>query len=303
MASHRAVRVDRLTTSLVNSHLLQIVTTLALLTTATFISAVSVILFLVPSDIAPGGVAGIAIILSELFGSPIGIVTLILNVPIMVFGFYTLGGWRVMGGTVYFIVLFSLATDLLVPFFPSNGVSENHLLNAIFSGIFSGISGGIAFRVGVTAGGTTVLTRILNMRFGIPISNSTMYIDGLIVGVSGLVFGWESAMFAIVSLGVYGMVCDYVLEGPSLIRTATIITNHPQTVSAAILHTLQRGVTGWDAQGMYTQESRNVLFVTVLRSQVVSLRKLVVAVDPDAFIVIGQGHIAYGKGFKKVLTR
>ena len=270
-----------------------------LINIAALLSATAVVAFLVPSGIAPGGVSGIAIILNHVIGTPVGVMTLLFNLPILVLGYYTLGGWQVIAKTVVFVVLFSVFTDLLVPLFPAEGLSQNHLLNAIFSGIFGGISGGINFRLGATSGGTTVLMRILNLRFGIPTSSSSLYIDGLIVGASSLAFGWESAMFAIISLGVYGMVCDYVLEGPSVIRTATIITNRPEAISELMLHTLHRGVTAWDAQGKFTEETHKVLFVTVLRSEVTALRELVAMADPDAFLVIGQGHVAYGKGFKK----
>lgn len=271
-----------------------------MLTVGALLGALAVILFLVPSGIAPGGLSGIAIILNYLIGTPVGLVTLVLNVPVLILGYYMLGGWRVVIWTVYFTVMFSLLIDLLAPFLPADGVSQNHLLNAIFSGIFSGISGGIAFRAGATGGGTTVLLRILNMRYGIPTSSSTLYIDGAIVVVSGLVFGWESAMFAILSLVVYGMTADYVLEGASVIRTVTIITNKPQDLSEAILYTLNRGATMWTGQGAYTGTTRHILFVTVLRSQVTTLRDVIVTVDPEAFVIVGQGHIAFGEGFKKL---
>jgi uncharacterized membrane-anchored protein YitT (DUF2179 family) len=273
---------------------------LLLITGAALLGALSVILFLVPSGIAPGGVSGLAIILNRLVGSPIGVVTLVFNLPILVLAYRSLGGWRVIAGTMIYALLFSLFTDLLRPVFPAEGLSDNHLLNAIFAGIFGGISGGMTFRMGITGGGTAVLVRMLNMRFGIPNSSLTLYIDGVVVALSGLVFGWEAVMYAIISLGVYGAVCDYVLEGPSVIRTATIVTNHPDAVSNVILHTLHRGATSWEAEGVFTEATRTVLFVTVLRSQVTTLRDIVAAVDTDAFIVIGQGHVAYGRGFKRV---
>jgi uncharacterized membrane-anchored protein YitT (DUF2179 family) len=277
----------------------QLVWQTILINIAALLSAVSVVAFLVPSGIAPGGVSGIAIILNNLIGTPVGGMMMLFNLPILVLGYYTLGGWKIIAKTVIFVVLFSLFTDLLVPYFPAEGLSQNHLLNAIFSGIFSGISGGINFRMGATSGGTTILLRILNLRFGIPMSSSTMYVDGVIVGASSLVFGWESAMFAIISLGVYGTVCDYVLEGPSVIRTATIITNRPEAISELVLHSLHRGATAWDVEGVFTEKTHRALFVTVLRSEVTALRDLVAAADPDAFVVIGQGHVAYGKGFRK----
>lgn len=269
------------------------------LSIAALLSAITTTLYYVPSELAPGGLNGISIILNGLVGSPVGLVTLALNVPMLVLGHRYLGGRKVVVRTMYFTVLYTILIDLLTPILPAEGLSSDVLLNAIFGGILGGISGGLCFRMGSTGGGTTIASRILNVRTGIPISLASLYIDGGIIAASALVFGWESAMYAVLSVLVYGMVTDYVLEGPSMIRTATIITDHPRMVADVILNTMQRGVTSWEAEGMYTQQPRGVLFVTVTRSQVTLLRQLVLAADPKALIVIGQGHIAYGKGFKQ----
>lgn len=98
-------------------------------------------------------------------------------------------------------------------------------------------------------------------------------------------------------LFVAGATTDYVLEGPSVVRTCVIITNQPQVVADAVMKGMGRGVTGWQATGMYTQQPRHVLYVTVARSQVTDLLRTVQAADPHAFMVVGQGHTAYGRGF------
>jgi len=81
------------------------------------------------------------------------------------------------------------------------------------------------------------------------------------------------------------------------VRTGIIVTNLPQAVADVIMAQMHRGVTGWQATGMYTGQERNILFVTVSRFQIDELRQIVTAIDPDAFIVIGQAHVAYGQGF------
>lgn len=273
---------------------------IALLLAGSLTGALSVIVFMAPSDIAPGGVSGAAIIINSLLGIPIGLTILLLNIPILFIGWRMLGGRNVVLGTVIAVVTLSLFIELLTPYVPEEGVSENILLNAIFGGILGGISGGFIFRAGATAGGTATLGRILQQKLGIPIASATLYTDSLVVLAAGAVFGWEAAMYAIVALFTYGAVADYVLEGPSVIRTVTIITNKPQDVSTLLINELRRGVTAWPGQGMYSGQQNTVLFVTIIRSQVGLLRQLVASVDPDAFIVIGQGHVAYGKGFKRV---
>ncbi len=271
-----------------------------LLLAGSLTGALSVIVFMAPSNIAPGGVSGVAIILNSLLGVPIGLMIFVLNIPILIIGWRMLGGRNVVAGTVIAVITMSLFIEVLTPYVPEDGVSENVLLNAIFGGILGGISGGFIFRAGATAGGTATLGRILQQRFGIPIASAALYTDSLVVLAAGIVFGWEAAMFAIVALFTYGAVADYVLEGPSVIRTVTIITNKPREVSTLLINELRRGVTAWPGQGMYSGHQNTVLFITIIRSQVGLLRQLVASVDPDAFIVIGQGHVAYGKGFKRV---
>jgi len=115
-----------------------------------------------------------------------------------------------------------------------------------------------------------------------------------VILVAGLVFGWEKGLYALMTLFVWGLAADYVLEGPSVVRTAFIITDKPQAVAHAVLSNLRLGVTAWPAQGMFTKSEHTVLFCTVSRPYEGALKSVVAGVDPDAFLVIGHGHQASG---------
>ncbi len=270
---------------------------IVLLTLGGVISAIAVIVFEAPFKIAPGGISGIAIILNYVIHTPIGLVILIGNIPIQILAYRMLGGWRVVAATVYAVVLYSLLIDVLTPYFTT--VSDDRFLNAVFGGIIGGIGTGLVLRAGGTMGGTSTLGRILQQRYGTPLSSSTLYTDGFVVLLAGLAFGLEGVLYAMVGLFVGGATADYVLEGPSVIRTAVIVTDHPHEIAERIIADLHRGVTGWDAKGMFTEQEHSVLYVTIGRSQVKALRRVVISVDPNAFLVIGQGHAAYGEGFKE----
>jgi uncharacterized membrane-anchored protein YitT (DUF2179 family) len=269
-----------------------------LITIGSVIGAVSVLIFMAPFNIAPGGVSGVSVILNKLLGTPIGVMIFLLNIPIQFIGYRMLPeGWRVVVRTIVVLVIYALALDLLDPFIPDQGVSENVLLNALFGGITGGISTGMVYRAGGTFGGTSTLALIVQRKTGIPMSTTFLYTDTLVIAAAGLFFGWEAMLYAIVALFVGGVATDYVLEGPSVIRTAVIITNRPQEISESVIRHLHRGATAWEATGMYTGQARWVVYVTIARSQVQELRMLVQRTDPDAFLVIGQGHSAYGEGF------
>ncbi len=267
-----------------------------LLTLGAIISALGVIVFDAPFKIAPGGISGVAIILNAVIHTPIGLIILIGNIPIQIFAYRMLGGWRVIAATVYAVGLYSILIDLLPPFAPIN---HDVFLNAVFGGIVGGIGAALVLRAGGTMGGTSTLGRILQQRYGTPLSSSTLYTDGIVVIFAGLAFGLEGALYAMVGLFVAGAVTDYVLEGPSVIRTGVIITDHPAEVANRILDELGRGVTSWEATGMFTEQPHTVLYVTISRGQVTALQHIVTTVDPTAFMVIGQGHAAYGQGFKE----
>lgn len=280
------------------SGMMEILSRFLLLTIGMIIGSISVVVFLVPAQIAPAGITGIAVISNVLLNTPIGMLTLLMNIPILYLAYRMLGGWKMLISTIYVVVTFSFFIDLVTPLFPVEGVSDNHLLNAIFGGVVGGVGAGLVLRGGGTFGGTSTLARILQIKYGMPLSSTYLYSNILIVGLAGILLGWESALFALVTLVMDGATSDYLLEGPSVIRTGVIITSKPQDVSDAIIQNLGRGVTSWQGMGMYTGESRHVLYVVINRTQVNALRQVVVDIDEKAFIVIGQGHAAYGEGFR-----
>jgi uncharacterized membrane-anchored protein YitT (DUF2179 family) len=271
------------------------------ITIGAMIEAISTIIFLAPFEVAPGGVVGIAVILNLTIGTPVGLLTFLMNIPIQMIAYRMLpGGWRIIIRTVYAIIMYTLFMDILNSVVRQPIAGENALLNTLFGGVLAGIGGGLIFRAGGSLGGTSTLALILQRRLSTPMSTTYLYTDALVIGVAGIVFGWEAALYAIVALFLTGTATDYVLEGPSIIRTCVIITDKPEEVAKAIMSTLYRGVTAWDAIGMYTQQTHTMLYVTVSRTQVQEVRRLVMQIDSNAFIVVAQGHTAYGRGFKQL---
>jgi uncharacterized membrane-anchored protein YitT (DUF2179 family) len=271
----------------------QMVVTYAVLTVGGLILAVNVALFLAPSHLAPGGVSGAAIILNQLTGWQVGVTMLVLNIPLLILGFRTLGRFHFLSKTLYVVVLYNLGADVVARFLP-HGVSQNILLNAIFAGVVGGIGTGLVYRAGGTTASTGIISRVLQLKTGIPIAQVYFITDGLIILAAGVVFGWEAALYALVTLFIWGMATDYVLEGPSVVRTAFIVTDKRDLVANALLQKLQIGVTAWKGEGMFTEELHSVLFCTVSRPFVDTLRAIVTEADPNAFVVILHGHQATG---------
>jgi len=269
-----------------------------LLTVGAVILAINFDLFLAPFNIAPGGTSGAAIIIHKFTGWPKGLTMLILTLPMLVIGFFYLGRFRFLVRAFYVTLIYSLGADGLAIVLPA-GVTHDLLLNALYGGIIGGIGIGLIYRGGTSPAGTSVISRVIQMKTGIPNSQVYILIDGGVILIAGLVFGWEMALYAFITLFTWGFVADYVMEGPSVVRTVFIVTDLPEEVSQVLMDRLGVGVTGWAGKGMYSRTEHAILFSTVNRSDVNVLKAIVNDADPKAFVVIAQGHQTKGGMLRK----
>ena len=262
------------------------------------LQAVGMFFFLIPAKLAAGGLSGAAQIINHFTGWPIGIMVLIGNLPLFIVGWKFLGGRRFLTRTIIASVVFSVILDSLALIAPRTGITPDPVLNVLYGAVLGGIGGGLVIRAQGTSGGTEILARFLSSRFGIPLSQSYMFTDSVVVFLSGLAFSWEHALYALVVLYGWGIVTDFIVEGSAAVRVATIITGEPDAVSRQILTHLERGITGWPGTGMFSGQAKHILFCVVSRGETAQLKELIHEVDPAAFVVIGQAHEALGEGFK-----
>ncbi|MCS6847017.1 MAG: YitT family protein [Anaerolineae bacterium] len=264
------------------------------------IQAISVVVFLAPADLASGGVSGLALILSRAlpFAIAIGVWVLLLNLPLFALGVRYLGGWRFLIRTIVTVVLYGGATALLERAGVS-GVTDDIVLNTLFGGIIGGIGMGLVFRAQATTGGTDILALLLVRWRSIPLSQSYLITDVIVIALAGLTFGWEKALYAVIALYVSGVAAETISEGVHIGRTALIITQKPEEVAQAVMTRMGRGVTRWTATGAYTGAQRPILFIVISRAETSVLKALVAQTDPQAFVVIGQAQEVYGEGFRQ----
>lgn len=285
----------------------------ALITLAGLIQAVSLRLFFIPANLASGGVSGISQLINHFTGWPIGLMVMIGNVPLFLLGWRFLGGRHFAMRTATAILIYSLATDLLLrlPMFGPAGAATNLIgqlkgdifLNSLYGAIVSGIGYGLVYRARGTSGGSDILARILNHWRGIPMTQSYLMVDTAVILSAGFIFGWKLALYAMITLYVSGIVAETVLEGGGTVRTAMIVTSRPEEVSDRVIEDLERGVTYLEGTGAYTGTSRPVLYCVITRSEVATLKTIVHEIDPEAFMVIGVAHEALGEGFKPLKGR
>ena len=265
------------------------------------LAAFAYAMFQVPFNIVAGGVSGISIIVNHFVGWPVGLTFWLLNLPLLVVGFFYLGRWGFLFRTLIASTIFSIATDVFLLYMPQwlsqYPLTDDLLLNTIYGGIVGGIGGGLIYRAGGTMGGTGIIGRIIQKKTGQPLSQVYFYTDGFIILLAGLLFGWHIALYGFLMLFLNGLASDYTLEGPSSARTATIITNSPQAVIDELMVHLHRGVSFWEVTGGFTGQKRYLVLCTITRPQVGEMKQLVARVDPNAFVTIGVSHEAMGAGF------
>ncbi len=284
-----------------------------LIALASLIQAFSLRVFFVPANLASGGVSGISQLINHFTGWPIGLMVLIGNIPLFLLGWRFLGGRHFAMRTATAILIYSLCTDLLLklPLFGPEGAATNLIdqlkgdifLNSLYGAIVSGIGYGLVYRARGTSGGSDILARILNHWRGIPMTQSYLMVDTVVILSAGFVFGWKQALYAMITLYVSGLVSETVLEGGGTVRTAMIVTSQPDEISNRVLGDLERGVTFLKGTGAYTGESRPVLYCVITRAEVATLKTIVNEIDPEAFMVIGVAHEALGEGFKPLKGR
>jgi len=266
----------------------------------TLIQAVALRIFFVPADLASGGVSGVAQLINHFTDWPIGMMVFLGNLPLFLLGWRYLGGRRFALRTATAILTLSFATDALLwlPFFPKEGLTNDLVLNSLYGAVVAGVGYGLVYRGQGTSGGSDILARILNHYRGIPITQSYLITDAAVILGAGFIFGWDKALYAIITLYVSGLVVDTTMEGAGTVRTALIITSEPARVSETILTEMERGVTVLSGTGAFTGKERPVLYTVVTRSEVQMLKTIVHEADAGAFMVIGAAHEALGEGFK-----
>ncbi len=264
------------------------------------VQAVGLRLFLVPANLASGGVTGISQLINHFTNWPIGLMVLIGNLPLFLIGWRFLGGRRFALRTAFAVLVYSLVVDLLprLHLLPMNGITDDIFLNSLYGAVVSGIGYGLVYRARGTSGGSDVLARILNHYRSLSMTQSYLMVDSAVILSAGFVFGWKQALYAIITLYVSGIVSENVLEGSGTVRTALIVTEQAKSISERVLEEMERGVTILQGTGAYTGTERPVIYCVITRSEVAQLKSIVREIDPLAFIVIGQAHEALGEGFK-----
>ncbi len=259
--------------------------------------AAAVRVFLAPNDILLGGFTGISTVLHHLFGTPIGTVVFLLNVPLLVLAYRKFGAVFLLR-TGLATLLSSAFMDLFALFLPV--YTGDRLLGALFGGILGGAGLGLVFLRGATTGGADILSKLLRLKFPqMSMGRLILLLDLAVVLLSFAVYrSFEAVLYSLVAIYVSAQAVDLAQTGLSHDKLLFIVTEKGETAVREIVETLDRGVSVLDVRGGYTGEKRQMLFCAVRASDAARLAKAVRALDDSAFIVISDISDVLGEGFK-----
>jgi len=260
------------------------------------IYAAGIALFLDPNHLAPGGVSGIAIILTHYLPFATGTLTFLINVPLMILGVWKLG-LRLMAGTVAVIVMMSGMTNLMAPYGP---VLTDPLLASVVGGALLGIGIGIVFRAGGTTGGIDILVTILRRKYKhIKTNQIFLAMDVTVVAMSALAFGdLVVALYAGIAVTATSVVLDKVLYGSDEARLVYLISDKQAVISRRLLQEVDAGITLLEGRGGYTGDQKKVILCAVQKRLLPQVQQIAREEDPASFLIVTSATEIYGEGFK-----
>ncbi|MEC0205699.1 YitT family protein [Paenibacillus lautus] len=267
------------------------------------IYAFGLLYFIIPNELMEGGVTGITVLLNYAFNISPSISTMALNIPLFLVGMKILGkrqsiytGLGIASLTL-FLWLFEALIDrgYVVPFH----TEQDYILAALYAGVTLGAGLGIVFRFGGTTGGSDIIARIINRKFGFSMGQIILSLDILIIGLSLFFIPLERILYTLVAVFIASKVIDFIQEGAYAAKAFTIISDQAPDIAHRISTEMERGVTLIPAIGAYSKQAKHMVYCVVSRQEIRRLTGIAKSLDPRAFIIINDVNDVHGEGFKE----
>ncbi len=264
------------------------------ITLGAFIAAFGLECFLIPNDIIDGGVIGISMIVSYVTKWNLGLLIFVINLPFIFIALQKMGKIFVIN-VFYGVTMLSLFVNVLSGFH----ITEAPLLATVFGGVVLGIGVGLILRNGGALDGTEILAIRLAKKLGFSVGEIIMFCNVFIYTAAGTIYGWDSAMYSILTYFITYRVIDVVLEGLNSSKSALIISQYPKEIGDAIIKNLDISVTYQKGRGGYSGQEKTLIYCVINRLEVAKMKKLTKDIDPEAFLVIQDVHEVEGVRVKK----
>jgi len=262
------------------------------------IYGISLDMISIPNKLADGGLSGISLILRHFLGINMGLSTLILNIPLILLG-YRFMGKRLLAYTIWGTVSLSFFLWFWrsVPIIKQLDLEHDLFLSAISAGVLSGIGLGLVFRYNGTSGGTDIIARICQIKFGISSGKMLLFCDAVVLFASLSYLDIKHMMYTLLASFILSRAMDTVQQGAYSARGLLIISDKYEQIGQMIDLKLERGFTYFKALGGYKQDEKRVIYVVVAPREIPAIKQLIKQEDPNAFVSILEVHEALGEGF------
>nr|WP_246542869.1 YitT family protein [Fusibacter paucivorans] len=269
-----------------------------LITLGTFIVSLGITFFLIPAKLASGGVTGLAIVIQSVLPNiPIGAILLVLNVLLYIIGFIAIGP-DFGAKTIYASFLLTGLISVLDAVFKLSGpLVQDPIVNLIMGVLISGVGLGIVFNQNASTGGTDIIAKVLNKRFGTDMGRALLMADLIVVVLASFVLGIELGIYALLGVVFNGYIIDNMIEGLRMKVSVSIISLKSDEIKHFIVEDIGRGATIYTAKGAYTSDEKEIITSVMDRKEFIRLKVFVKDHDPEAFIMISNVREVLGEGF------
>lgn len=261
-----------------------------------FIAAYGLEAVLIPNNVSDGGVTGISIVGSQLFGLPLGLLIAILNIPFIFLGYKQIG----KSFAIYSVIgIASLAVGTSLMHHVPTIIQGDTLLVTVVGGIIIGFGMGLALRNGGALDGIDMLAVLLSRKLPFGTSDLILFLNTFVFIVVSAVFGFQGAILSAIAYFIASKVIHIVEVGLSGSKTFKIITNQPELMVETIRDRLGRGATYNIVQGAYSNEQFKEITCVINRLEESKLKEIIHDIDVNAFVTVYEVAEVKGGNFKK----
>ncbi len=270
-------------------------------TIGVLLTALGLVIFFIPNNIAAGGASGMAMILHRFIPAiSVGIWMYVINIILFILGFLLVGK-DFSFKTIYSTFALNFFVDLFDRVINIPKYQGNDLMLAVFFGnVLASVGMAIAFANNSSTGGTDILAKIISKYFHTPLGTTLLMVDFSIGILAGITFNARIGMYALLAIIINGITIDFVMKGLELSTTLMIISNKTEEIKKYILEHMERGATILKAKGAYSGRDIDVLYVALKRRELGEVLNVIKHIDPDAFVIVTEARYVLGEGFRKI---
>ncbi|HHS49329.1 MAG TPA: YitT family protein [Desulfurella acetivorans] len=276
------------------NNLLNILTSFSLITFGALVESFGIKSFLLPNKFIDGGITGISMLIHFTTHIDLGLLIIILNVPFLVFGYFSISRLFVIKSIFAILLLGFFVFFINFPI-----ITNDKLLSAAFGGFFLGAGVGLVVKNGGISDGTELMAVVLGKQLSITMGNIILFLNILIFISASFFLGIDKALYSILAYFSAYKTMDFIIYGIEEYNNVIIISDKSQEIKNMIIHEFKKGVTVYKTYGGFTGSEQESLSCVVTRLEMIKLKKLIFDIDESAFIIVQPISQATGGIIKK----